>query len=152
MGEKITDQTEDTSPTYDDVFLVTGDPGGTPVDRKIAIQSAVNTLEINAQTGTTYTLVLGDRAKMITMDNASTNTLTIPANASVAFPIGTCILVKQKGAGVTSISGDTGVTVEGGGASVSAGTGAISNQYDVATCIKVAADTWNLAGPVGTIA
>jgi hypothetical protein len=152
MGEKVTDQTEDTSPTYDDLLYGVNDPGGTAASRKISVQSAVNSLEINAQTGTTYTTVIGDRAKLITMDNAATNTLTIPLNSSVAYPVGTCLLVKQKGAGVTSVTGATGVTLEGAGASVSGGTCAISARYDIATFIKVATDTWNAAGPVGTIA
>jgi hypothetical protein len=40
---------------------------------------------VNAQTGTTYTLVLGDAFKTVTMSNASANILTVPTNASVAF-------------------------------------------------------------------
>jgi len=65
----------------------------------------------NAQTGTTYTLVAGDQSAVITMSNASANTLTIPTNSSVAFPIGTVILIYMLGAGTTTITGDTGVTV-----------------------------------------
>lgn len=151
MGEKITAQTENTSPAFEDVLLSVDDPAGTPLDRKVTVQSLVNTLEKNAQTGTTYTLVLGDRAKLITMSNASANTLTIPTNASVAFPTGTCILVQQLGAGVTTISGNTGVTVQGGGASVSAGSAAFSNRYSICTCLKVDTDTWVLQGDIGTI-
>lgn len=152
MGEKITAQTENTSPAFEDVLLSVDDPGGTPLDRKVTVQSLVNTLEKNAQTGTTYTFVLSDRAKLVTMSNASTNELTIPTNASVAFPIGTCILVQQLGAGVTTVSGDTGVTVQGGGASVSAGSAAFSNRYSLLTCLKVDTDTWVLQGDIGAIA
>ncbi|KKL81470.1 hypothetical protein LCGC14_1994450, partial [marine sediment metagenome] len=65
---------------------------------------------INAQTGTTYTLVLTDDGKLVTMNNASANTLTIPTDASVAFPIGTRIDVMMIGVGVTTVTGDTGVT------------------------------------------
>ena len=93
-----------------------------------------------------------DEAKLVTMSNASANVYTIVANATYAHPIGTCILVKQIGAGVTSITGATGVTLEGGGQSVSAGSCAISNRYDMATCIKVATDTWSIQGAVGAIA
>lgn len=152
MGEKVTEQTEDTAPTYDDLFYTVNDPGGTPASRKATIQSALNALEINAQTGTTYTAVLGDRAKLVTMSNAAANTLTIPTNASVAYPTGTCLLVQQIGAGVTTISGDTGVTLQGAGQSVSAGSCAISNQYDLATCLKTGTDTWLVQGAVGAIA
>jgi len=57
----------------------------------------------NLQTGTSYTLVLTDKGKIIEMNNASANTLTIPANASVAFPVDTRIDVVQYGAGLTTV-------------------------------------------------
>ncbi|MGB1278485.1 MAG: hypothetical protein ACPG5V_00880 [Vibrio cyclitrophicus] len=44
-------------------------------------------LEVNTQTGTTYTLVLGDAGKVLTLTNASAITLTVPTHASVAFVI-----------------------------------------------------------------
>ena len=75
------------------------------------------------------------------MDNASANTLTIPTNASVAFPIGTQILIVQKGAGQTTISGDTGVTVYSEDSKVKT-----VGQYALATLIKCASDTWYLGG------
>lgn len=108
----------------------------------------VHDLGPNAQTGTTYTLVIGDRGQVVTMDNASANTLTIPANASVAFDVGTCVNVIQIGAGVTTIEGDTGVTVNG----VSAGSGAINNRYQGVSLLKVATDTWIASGDIATVA
>src|SRR5689334_11950484 len=57
---------------------------------------------VNAQTGTTYTLVLGDAGKVVEMNNAASNTLTVPPNSSVAFPVNTVIEVFQLGAGATS--------------------------------------------------
>jgi len=92
--------------------------------------------DINAQTGTTYTLALNDN--VVTMSNASANTLTIPTNASVAFPIGTTVTVIQLGAGATTVTGDTGVTVNG----VSAGGVAADAQYGGFALIKTASDTW----------
>lgn len=58
----------------------------------------------NLQTGTTYTLVLTDAGKIVEMNNASANVLTIPANASVAFPVDTRIDIVQGGAGLTSVT------------------------------------------------
>lgn len=103
---------------------------------------------VNAQTGTTYTLAFVDGMGVVSMSNASANTLTIPTNASVAFPVGTIICVTQEGAGATSVAGDTGVTLNG----VSAGTGALSAQY--ATCVlrKTATNTWIASGGIGTVA
>lgn len=103
---------------------------------------------VNAQTGTAYTLVLGDRNGIVTMSNGSANTLTIPTNASVAFPTNTIINILQIGAGATSITGDTGVTVNG----VSAGSGDIQNQYQGVALLKVATNTWVASGDIGTVA
>lgn len=96
---------------------------------------------VNAQTGTSYTLVIGDAFKTVTMDNASANTLTIPTNASVAFSTGDRIDVIMKGAGVTTITGDTGVTVNG----VSAGSGDLA-QYGACSLLKVDTNTWLATG------
>lgn len=88
------------------------------------------------QTGTTYTLAIDDLD--LTMNNASANTVTIPTNASVAFPVNTAITVIQLGAGSTTVTGDTGVTVNG----VSAGSVSIGTQYGGLSLIKTGTDTW----------
>lgn len=103
---------------------------------------------VNAQTGTSYTLVLADKGRIVTMNNENSNTLTIPANGSVAFPLGTIINVLQIGAGVTTITGDTGVTLNG----VSAGSGDIGNQYQGVSLLKIATDTWVASGDIGEVA
>ena len=72
--------------------------------------------EINTQTGTTYTLALTDTTSIVEMNNASANTITIPTNASVAFPIWTTITVIQIGAWLTTVTGAGWVTVNGVGA------------------------------------
>jgi hypothetical protein len=71
------------------------------------IENAVGAIEtptINTQSGTTYTLVLSDAGKVIEIGNAAANTVTIPANSSVAFPIGTQIIVRQTLAGLTTVA------------------------------------------------
>lgn len=111
-------------------------------------QSAIAAGTDNNQTGTTYTLVLTDADnKTVWMNNAASNTLTIPLNASVAFATGAKINVMMEGAGFTSITGDTGVTVNG----VSAGSGDINNQYQGVTLTKRANDTWIATGDIGTV-
>lgn len=97
-------------------------------------------LAINAQTGTTYTLVLSDATKLVTLDNASAITVTVPTNASVAFPTGSQINLVQKGAGQVTVSGDSGVTVN---ATPGAST---RDQWSAATLIKINTDTWILLG------
>jgi|GEM_PF-3623856 len=96
---------------------------------------------VNAQTGTTYTAALTDAFKTVTMDNASANTFTIPANAAVAFAVGDRIDVVMLGAGVTTIEGDTGVTVNG----VSAGSGDLA-RYGAASLLKIATNEWLVIG------
>jgi len=96
---------------------------------------------INAQTGTTYTVVLADDGKLVTCDNAAAIALTIPPNSSVAFGIGTQINIMQLGAGQVTITAGVGVTLRSGGTKVKT-----KEQYAVATCVKIATDTWVLVG------
>lgn len=95
---------------------------------------------LNAQTGTSYTTVLADASKLVTLNNASAITLTIPANSSVAYPVGTKIDLAQLGAGQVTVAGAGGVTVN-----ATPGLKFIA-QYSAATCIKTATDTWLLVG------
>ena len=101
----------------------------------------------NAQTGSTYTLVLDDAGKYVEMNNASSNTLTVPLNASVAFPIGTEVTIIQTGAGTTTISPAGGVTVNYYSLTA-AGTRTIKAQWAAATLIKRAENTWVLIGNI----
>lgn len=94
----------------------------------------------NVQTGTTYTLVLADAFKLVTMDNASANTLTVPLNSSVAFPVGTRVDLGQDGAGQTTIAATGGVTIR------TPETLKLRKQWAKATLIKRATDTWDLEG------
>lgn len=96
----------------------------------------------NTQTGTTYTLVLSDANKMVTLDNAGAITLTVPPNASVAFPVGTQIDLAQLGAGAVTVAQGSGVTVN----KHADDTLVFDGQYAVATLVKYATDTWLLFG------
>ena len=99
---------------------------------------------INTQTGTTYTFVIGDRLKVVTLNNASAITLTIPPNSSVAFAVGTSIDIIQLGAGQVTVAGGTGVTVN------STPTLKLRAQYSVGSCLKIATDTWVFMGDLAT--
>ena len=98
-------------------------------------------IAINAQTGTTYTTVLADDGKLVTCDNASAIALTIPPNSSVAYGIGTQINIMQLGAGQVTITAGAGVTLNSAGSKLKT-----SAQYAVATCAKIASDTWVVVG------
>lgn len=95
---------------------------------------------INTQTAN-YTLTLADRGDLVDMSSSIANTLSIPASASVNFPIGTVINVISSGTGQTSIA-PTGVVVL-----QSYGTKRkLSGQYSMGSLVKKSDDTWYLAG------
>jgi hypothetical protein len=97
----------------------------------------------NSQSGSTYTLVLGDAGDHVYFTGGSTATLTVPTNASVAFPTGTTILVLNNNSGALTISG-AGVTFQ-------LANGATGNRTvatkGMASLLKVATDTWWVTGP-----
>lgn len=98
------------------------------------------TLTTNAQTAS-YTLALSDAYKIVEMNVATGNTLTIPTSSSVAFPTGTQITVIQTGAGQTTIAGTSGVTLNSNDAKFK-----IKGQWASATLIKRGTDTWIAIG------
>lgn len=100
-------------------------------------------LATSAQTAS-YTLVLADKAKVVEMNVASANNLTVPLNSSVAYPTGTQINIVQTGAGQTTVVATGGVTIN------SATTLKIRAQWGAATLIKRAENTWVLVGDLAT--
>ena len=105
----------------------------------VAWAAAASTdLTFNAQTGTTYTLVSGDKNKVVTLSNASAVTLTIP---SAVFTTGQQINIQQLGAGQ--------VTVQGDGTSTFTGTGTkLRAQYSAATIVCTGTNTFTLIGDI----
>lgn len=107
-----------------------------------AVGSAeLDNLTLNAQTGTTYTLVLTDANKFITLSNASAITLTVPPNSSVAFETGDQVNLMQLGAGQVTITAGSGVTIRSAGSKLKT-----NAQYAVATLVKIDTDTWVAVG------
>jgi hypothetical protein len=112
-----------------------------------ATQTALDTktnklITTNRQTAS-YTLVLGDADKLVEMNVATANDLTIPLNSSVAFATGTQILLAQYGAGQTTIVPTSGVTVRSNGGKLK-----LNVQYSGATLIKIGTDEWYLFGDI----
>ena len=93
-------------------------------------------LTINAQTGTTYTLVAGDVNKLVTLNNSSAVTITIPNGV---FTTGQQINLQQIGAGQVTIQGDGTTTFTGVGTKIAA-------QYGAATLICTGTNTFTLIG------
>lgn len=93
----------------------------------------------NAQTWT-YTLALSDAGKIITVSAEGEITLTVPTNASVAFPVGTEIKIASLMSSVAVVKA-SGVTIRPYGA-----TKYTVPAERVGTLIKMATDTWLIYG------
>jgi hypothetical protein len=106
-----------------------------------------NSITTNAQSGSTYTLALSDDGKLITCSNATSTTVTIPLNSSVALPVGSQITIaRYHGTGTVTIQGAGGVTVVSTGAT--AAQPSLRIQYSTATAIQTSADNWLVVGDI----
>lgn len=105
-----------------------------------AALAAAQQVAVNAQSGATHTLVLADAARAVECTNGASITVTVPTNASVAFPVGTVIEVVQTGAGRVTVAGAGGVTLVSG-ASLST-----RAQWSILTLRKRGTDSWIVAG------
>lgn len=95
---------------------------------------------INKQSGANYNLATSDAASIVEMTNASANTLTILNDNTVPFNVGTRIKIVQAGAGSTTITAGSGVTLR-------ARLGAqLGGQWAVAEIYKRAANEWVAGG------
>lgn len=222
MGSRISQLTEDTSPTGDDLVETVQDPGGTPLSRKVKIQNLLKRLFLGDATqltittiadgeflkrsgtnitsgvptgtglggstgsndnralradgtggataqssnltipddaattevgylnipqnsqSTNYTAVLGDRGWHLFHPSSDNNprTFTIPANSSVAFPIGTAITFANKINILTiAITSDTLTWSKDG----STGTRALAAN-GICTALKVTSTEWLISG------
>lgn len=97
-------------------------------------------IDINAQSGTSYTLGLADAGKMVILTNESPVTVEVPTEASIAFPIGTQILLVQGGAGQVTLDAESSVIVN------SPETLGLRKQYAQAALVKIGSDEWLLEG------
>lgn len=90
---------------------------------------------------TARTLALTDLGQAVEMTNAAANTVTVPPNSSVAFPLNAVIPIIQMGTGQTTIAAGAGVTIRSYGNKLK-----LVGQYAQATLYKRATDEWVLAG------
>lgn len=89
-----------------------------------------------------YALVLANMYKTVTRSRATAQTLTVPTNATVPFPIGTQIPAIQTGAGALTIQAAGGVTLQ----QLAAKTLVVAGQHGRVVLTKIAANTWNVSG------
>jgi hypothetical protein len=97
-------------------------------------------IQTNRQTAS-YTLALTDLNKLVEINNASANTLTVPLNSSIAFAIGSKIDIVQYGAGQTTITPISGVTINS-----YLGALKIAGRYGACTLVKIGTNEWYCFG------
>lgn len=111
--------------------------------------SASAALAFNDQTGTTYTFVLADADnKLVTLSNASAIAVSIPTNASVAFPIGTQINLIQIGVGQVTVSAATPGTTTVVSTGATSASPKCRAQYSAITLVKKNTDSWYAIGDI----
>jgi hypothetical protein len=99
---------------------------------------------VNTQTGTSYDLVALDSGKAVRAGNAAANTVNIQTDAAESFPLGGTVLVRQVGAGATTIQAPAGVTLNG----TDGGSVVVDGQYKSISLHNVAADAWEAEGAI----
>jgi hypothetical protein len=104
------------------------------------VYEEVNKVSVDTKTAS-YTLAVADAGKVIEMNVASANDLTIPLNNSVAIPIGSTIDIIQYGEGQTTIVATGGVTIRS-----KEGNLKLTGQYSGATLYKRGTDEWVVVG------
>ena len=119
---------------------VLGKASGTDLDFSW-IEQDDTTLAFNAQTGTTYTLVIADLGKMVTLSNASGITLTVPPSV---FAAGNQINIQQIGVGQVTLSQGAGVTITSTGATSTAPK--LRKQYSAATILCTSSNNFTVLG------
>jgi len=134
-------------------LVVEGPSGGSSTDGGLVLWDGTNgrlvqdgarpeqVTAFTTVTGTTYSLNASDAGSLVRTTNGSAVTITVPTNASVAYPARTVISIVQYGAGQVTIQGASGVTINSRN-----GVNATIDQYSGATLIRIAADEWWLFG------
>lgn len=105
------------------------------------INTPKTTIDFNAQTGTTYTLVIADQDKLVTLSNANPITLTVPPSV---FSAGQLVNIQQIGAGQVTLAAGAGVTITSTGATSAAPK--LRAQESAATIVCKAANTFTVIG------
>jgi hypothetical protein len=153
INEEIVFITANSSDTFTIVRAQSGTSGishsGGATVKHVFVSEALNafeaglneTIPLNNQTGTTYTLVASDAGDLVNLTNASAITLTVPTNATIPFATGTQITIAQSGVGKVTVAGAVGVTVNAADGFLS-----LRTQWSMGTLIKTGTNSWILIG------
>jgi len=138
---KISALAEQSTPVSDDVLVMV--ETATTTSKKVEIGNIIKGRAdtVVGVTASTKTFALSDANTVQRLNRASAQTITIPANGTVAIPQGTRITMVRQGAGTPTIAAAAGVTLWSASSNVT-----ISPRYGVGTLIKLTDNIWVLFG------
>ena len=105
-----------------------------------AVTTGASYSTVRTQSGTTYTLVLGDAGDYIQTTSTTAVTITVPTQASVTWAADTEIYFEQNNTGQITFVGASGVTIN------SSETLKTFARYSVVALKRVAENVWTLTG------
>jgi hypothetical protein len=128
--------------------MPTGMPASTGDVMTAAMFNNLVSYTLNSQSGATYTLASTDQYQVLVITtNASTKTVSIPTDATYAFPNGTAITILNTGAGLATINAVTPATTTVTSAGAVAASPTLA-QYKAAVAIKTGTNAWTVVGSV----
>ena len=128
--------------------MATGFPAATGDVLTSAMFNGLVTYTLNSQSGATYTLASTDQYQVLVVTtNASTKTVSIPTDATYAFPNGTAITILNTGAGLLTINAVTPATTTVTSAGAVSASPTVA-QYKAAVAIKTGTNAWTVVGSV----
>ncbi len=105
--------------------------------------TGTNLTGFNTQTGTTYTLAIGDKDKIVSLNNAASITLTVPPSVFAANDI---VNISQFGAGQVTLAQGAGVTINSTGAAPTAPK--LRARWSSASIVCTASNTFLVVGDI----
>jgi hypothetical protein len=123
--------------------IVTGTDSGLSGGATSGTVTLRQKLEFDAETGTTYTLLAANLNQLVTLNNASAITLTVPPSV---FSAGDVINIAQIGAGQVTLAQGAGVTINSTGATATAPK--LRARYSAASIICTASNTFLVVGDI----
>lgn len=143
----LTNQAGDHNAMADEIVAIETELGLTPKSPYFAdVAARLDSLErppFNVVVAASYTLVLTDIGKLVSMVSGTAQTVVVPPHSSVAFPVGQVIQFRQGGAGQVTFSAGTGVTLRSRGSVFRT-----AGIYAYASIIQIATDIWDVYGDI----
>jgi len=153
-GVTISDNTSDSTTHYPTITTATTGliSAARVTSTKLSFQPSTGDLTVggvvrsltteNVQTGN-YTMALTDQDIAVTMNNGAAATVTIPADASVNFPVGSTIMIHRINTGTVLLAPAGGVTLTRSGNRTGS---AYLERNETVVCRKRGANSWTVYG------